>query len=142
MGRAKTYQGDGIVIHFETRRCIHAAECVSNLPGVFNIDSRPWIDATGGAVEEIEEVIRRCPSGALTYERSDGGPPEPAQENVSAITTVKDGPLYLRGPVDIVDHEGNTVSVQPRVALCRCGASKNKPFCDNGHLAIGFSDAR
>ena len=140
MGRTKTYEGDGIVIHFESRRCIHAAECVSSLPGVFNIDTRPWIDATGGGAEEIAEVVQQCPSGALTYERTDGGSPEPVGGNVSSVTIVEDGPLYLHGPVEIVDHEGNTVSVQPRVALCRCGASQNKPFCDNGHLAIGFSD--
>lgn len=141
MGRTRSYPGDGIVIHFEARRCIHAAECVSHLPSVFDTESRPWIDASGDAAEQIAQVIQRCPSGALTYERTDGGPPESVPENLSEITIVKDGPLYLRGAVEIVDNDGRTLSVQPRVALCRCGASTNKPFCDNSHLAIGFSAA-
>ena len=96
----KGYAGDGIVIHFEARRCIHAAECVSHLPTVFDIDSRPWIDATGDTAEQIARVIRRCPSRALTYVRTDGGLPE------SVPTTVSE-----------------------------------KPYSDNSHLAIDFSDA-
>jgi uncharacterized Fe-S cluster protein YjdI len=141
MGRKKSYEGDGVVIHFEARRCIHAAECVSNLPAVFSVDRRPWISPGGAAAEEIARVVQRCPSGALTYERTDGGPAE-GIAGPTEITTAPDGPLYVRGAVEIADQNGRTVCLEPRVALCRCGASKNKPFCDNSHVAVGFSDSR
>ena len=137
MGKTKAYEGEGVVVHFEARRCIHAAACVGNLPAVFDSSRRPWIDPKAATAQAVADVVQMCPSGALTYERTDGGPAEavPVQH---AITVVKDGPLYIRGSVEVTDHEGNSVSVQPRMALCRCGASGNKPFCDNSHVAAGF----
>ena len=72
--------------------------------------------------------VRRC--------GTDGGPQEaPADPGISLAV---DGPLYVRGGVEIVDHEGRVVPTDARVALCRCGASKNKPFCDDSHYEIGF----
>jgi len=136
MGTKKEYAGDGIVIGFEARRCIHAAECVRNLPAVFNSEKRPWIDAGGATADEIVAVVERCPSGALTYERSDGGPREVATTRPT-IRVGKDGPLFVRGSA-VVDHEGNPLADGARVALCRCGASNNKPFCDNSHKTIEF----
>ena len=49
-----------------------------------------------------------------------------------------DGPIYVRGRVEIVDHEGRVGTTDARVALCRCGASKNKLFPDDSHYEIGF----
>jgi len=141
MGRKKAYEADGIVVHFEARRCIHAGECAGGLPAVFDITKSPWIDPHGASAAEIAEVVQRCPSGALTYERLDGGPPEPTSELPTTVATVRDGPLHVRGHVEITDHTGATVSADPRVALCRCGASQNKPFCDNSHKAVGFTDS-
>lgn len=135
----RAYEGDGVTIHFDARRCIHAAECVHGLPAVFDADSRPWITPAGASVEEIVSVVERCPSGALTYVRSDGGPPE-AVPSDPRIGMVKDGPLHVRGSLDLCDAEGRALDSGPRVALCRCGASKNKPFCDNSHIEAGFAD--
>lgn len=142
MATTKAYESDGVVIHFEARRCIHAAECVRGLPGVFDADRRPWIDATAGTVEDIVRTVELCPSGALTYERRDGGPAEVVPAGPPRIRTVPDGPLHVHGACHVSDHAGNAVPTGPRMALCRCGASKNKPFCDNSHLAIDFTDAR
>lgn len=141
MGRTKSYEGDGIAVLFEARRCIHAGECVSHLPGVFNPDSRPWIDAGGAAADDIARVVEQCPSGALTYERTDGRAGEAIPSGAPVVVTVVDGPLYVRGAIEVVDFEGRVVTGGPRVALCRCGASKNKPYCDNSHTEAGFSDA-
>ena len=141
MGRTKSYDGEGITVRFEARRCIHAAKCVGHLPGVFNVDKRPWIDARGASVDEIVRVVEMCPSGALTYERSDGGPPEAIPDGPPRVATAADGPLYVRGAIEVVDHEGRAITVGPRVALCRCGASKNKPYCDNSHVEAGFTAA-
>lgn len=136
----RAYERDGITIHFEARRCIHAAECVQGLPTVFDADARPWITPAGGSVEEIAAVVERCPSGALTYVRSDGGPQEavPAERS---IRVVRDGPLHVRGALELGAADGAPIRCGPRAALCRCGASKNKPFCDNSHLESGFTDA-
>lgn len=135
----RAYEGEGVTIHFDARLCIHAARCVHGLPSVFDADARPWITPDGAGVDEIVAVVERCPSGALTYTRSDGGPAEAMPEE-REITLVRDGPLYVRGAIDLCDADGETISAGPRVALCRCGASKNKPFCDNSHIEAGFSD--
>ena len=54
----------------------------------------------------------------------------------------KNGPLIVDGPVDLFDTDGNQITLdKPRIALCRCGASSNKPFCDGTHSKIGFQAA-
>jgi CDGSH-type Zn-finger protein len=85
-------------------------------------------------------TIESCPTGALHYRRLDDGP----QEQPPAETTVEprpNGPLFVRGSVRIVDPDGHLIREDTRVALCRCGASENKPFCDGSHLLIGFTTA-
>ena len=139
MAKTKAYEGNGVVIHFEPARCIHAAECVHGLPEVFDADRRPWILPGDAAADAIAQVIERCPSGALTYARTDGGPEESLEECEPQVSVVKDGPLYVQGHMVVVDHEGTEIEVGPRVALCRCGQSKNKPFCDNTHIEAGFT---
>ena len=56
----------------------------------------------------------------------------------------KNGPLVIEGPVTLVDHQGNAFTLptdKPAVALCRCGQSANKPFCDGAHRGSGFTAA-
>jgi CDGSH-type Zn-finger protein len=84
--------------------------------------------------------VRRCPTGALQYARHDGGAPEPVPDRNLAIVS-RSGPNFLRGDLRLVDDEGRELVRETRMALCRCGASKNKPFCDNSHWEIGFRDA-
>jgi len=58
------------------------------------------------------------------------------------IRPSKNGPYIVEGPVQIFDSEGNEITIdKPRLALCRCGASSNKPFCDGTHSQIGFQAA-
>lgn len=139
MGRTKQYRGDGIVVSFEPARCIHAARCVNGLPSVFDPERRPWIDPTQAEADAVAESVRKCPTGALTYLRTDGGPAE--QPDTPSIHAVRDGPLYVRGPIRIEDHEGNLFWSGNRAALCRCGASAIKPFCDGAHEDVGFTTA-
>ena len=135
----KTYEADEIVIRFDTKRCIHAAECVHGLPAVFDADRRPWIVPDAATASEIVDVVHRCPSGALTYERRDGGQDE-AVPSEARIATIPNGPLHVQGSCTVTDHEGTPVQIGPRATLCRCGASRNKPFCDNSHIEAGFRD--
>jgi len=132
----KTYRGDAIEVSFDLDLCTHIGECLRRSPDVFQLRRRPWIVPDAASADEIANVVERCPSGALQYRRLDGGPqergPEPAQ-----LVPIRNGPLLVRGRVDVT-HENGTVETLPRAALCRCGESANKPFCDNTHLRTGF----
>lgn len=136
----KTYFGEAIDVSFDTARCIHAAECVRGLPAVFDTAKRPWIQPDGGTAEAIVAVVERCPSGALHYVRKDDGAGEQPQPN-NTVTVRADGPLYVRGDMVLHTADGEISLCDTRMALCRCGQSKNKPFCDNSHREAGFSDA-
>ena len=139
-GEPKRYTSDAIDVTFDTQRCIHAAECVRGLPAVFDTSQRPWIQPANAGADAIVATVERCPSGALHYERKDGGAVEiPDQRNV--MTVCADGPLHVRGDVTITTAGGEITATDMRMALCRCGQSQNKPFCDNSHKAAGFSDA-
>jgi len=138
MSKLKEYRSDKVIVTFEPRRCIHAEECIHGLPGVFEKDRRPWIDPGEGDPDEIARVVSKCPTGALYYRRLDGGPPEEVPGENTAHPA-PDGPLYVSGDLLIRGAEGE--SVETRAALCRCGASANKPYCDNSHLDSGFTDA-
>ena len=133
------YQGDRITISYELKRCIHAGECVRGLPAVFDRGRRRWVEANEASPGEISEVIERCPSGALHYSWPDGGQVEAAPE-ISSVIPIKNGPLYMRGDLRIRTEDGETFR-ETRAALCRCGESENKPFCDNSHLKINFRAA-
>jgi CDGSH-type Zn-finger protein/uncharacterized Fe-S cluster protein YjdI len=132
----KAYRSEKTSVSFDLQRCIHARECVRGLPEVFNTEKRPWIQPDRAEPDAITTVVLRCPSGALQFEREDGVRETPPEENVIAIA--ENGPLYARGGIEIKSPEGDTPFRETRVALCRCGASQNKPFCDNTHKEIGF----
>lgn len=132
----RAYSAEGITVTFEAGRCIHAAECVRGLPEVFDVRKRPWVRPNNSDPETVARVVLRCPSGALRFERADGGGETAPAENTVAL--VADGPLYARGDLEIKTPEGETLYRETRAALCRCGASRNKPFCDNTHREAGF----
>lgn len=140
MAKLRAYEGEAIRVLFDAKRCIHAAECVHGQPAVFNAENKPWILPDQGDADDIAKVVSACPTGALSFERKDGGPAEErASENTAAI--VADGPIFLRGDIQVVDKDQNVVAEGGRLALCRCGASKIKPFCDNSHVEAEFKAA-
>jgi len=63
----------------------------------------------------------------------------PVRNGPLALTPLKDGPLQARGPLEIVSGTGRTINKVNEAFLCRCGASKNKPYCDGSHKAMGFT---
>jgi CDGSH-type Zn-finger protein/uncharacterized Fe-S cluster protein YjdI len=136
--KVREYDAEGITVTYDVKRCIHAEECVRGLGRVFDPSRRVWVDPTQANADEIAAVIRRCPTGALHFHRKDGGSAEPTPvQNEVRIT--RDGPLYLRGDLEI--HTPTGVLKDTRASLCRCGASRNKPFCDKSHVNIAFPDA-
>lgn len=111
------------------------------LPQVFDTAKKPWIEPSHSSADTIAQVIHRCPSGALRYERLDGGADEPIPNEVTG-TFSENGPLYLQGNLRLEDADGKIIFEGTRVALCRCGASSNKPFCDRSHQDVNFQAAR
>jgi CDGSH-type Zn-finger protein/uncharacterized Fe-S cluster protein YjdI len=133
-----TYPGQAIDVHWDERLCIHIGEC-GNAKGDLFVGSRePWCLPDLTAKAEVREICERCPSGALTYADKEGNTELPAAENTIQVTYR--GPLYATGDLAIEGVAGDMPGVRFRAALCRCGASKNKPFCDNSHLKSGFDD--
>jgi uncharacterized Fe-S cluster protein YjdI len=129
----KAYPAKDIIVHYNAKLCIHAAECVRGLPGVFDTSKKPWIDPSQGNADEIARVIQRCPSGALHYERLEGSAAETPSE--PQVLLIQDGPMYVQGELKLNNEQGTLLFEGTRVALCRCGQSKNKPFCDRSHLS-------
>jgi CDGSH-type Zn-finger protein/uncharacterized Fe-S cluster protein YjdI len=138
-GKIHEYQAEAITVRYDVKRCIHAEECVKRLSAVFNPKQRLWIQPANASADQIAETVSHCPTGALHYERNDGGAPE-ATPTTNTIHIDPDGALYLRGDIEIIRADGATIIQEVRVALCRCGASENKPFCDNTHQKTGFQD--
>lgn len=136
--RLQTYATDEITVSFDPTRCIHAAECIRSAPGVFDSRRKRWIRPELGTTDEIVTAVHRCPTGALVYTLPNGRTEEPAPE--ATIHASRHGPLYLRGAITIEREDGSVVAETLRVALCRCGATKNEPFCDGSHRAAGFRD--
>ena len=132
----REYRSEQIVVYWEPGLCVHAAECLRGLPQVFNARLRPWVSVNAASAGEIAAVVAHCPTSALRFERLDGGPQE-QPDDLTLIAAQPDGPLYVRGRIEIVDQDGSR-RVVTRAALCRCGLSKNKPFCDNTHIESGF----
>ena len=133
------YRGQSIRVTYDAKRCIHAAECVRGLPDVFDPGAKPWVAPDAADAGEVAEVVMRCPTGALQLERLDGeAAPSAGDENT--VTVEADGPLYLRGDVEVVAGDRTVVLRDTRVALCRCGASGNKPYCDGSHSKARFRD--
>ncbi|MYH48095.1 MAG: hypothetical protein F4151_00830 [Gammaproteobacteria bacterium] len=133
------YSGEKAAVSYDVRRCIHAAACVHGLPDVFDPSRKPWIDPDRAEAEQLLQVIMRCPTGALHLERSDGEHAEPTPERNTAIVE-RNGPVYLRGDLEIVTGQGEVLLKDTRIALCRCGASENKPFCDGSHVRVEFTE--
>lgn len=138
--RRVDYRGAGITIHDDRGLCAHAGACTDGLAAVFKYGSEPWIDASGADAASIVEVVRRCPSGALSYTLD--RPEPPRAPDPPSITATANGPYAVLGGIELVDAATGQGTRAARYTLCRCGGSKNKPFCDGSHWRIGFSDAQ
>lgn len=139
-GKVRTYTSDDVDVQYSLKRCIHAAECVKRLGSVFDTAKKPWIQPAEASADDVAATIPHCPTGALHYTRKDGGADE-ATPTENTMHIEADGPIYLRGDATIVNSAGDAILHDTRMALCRCGASKNKPLCDLSHLAAGFKAA-
>ncbi len=130
----ETVRGAKLELDFDAKRCIHSRFCVTWAPQVFlaNVQGS-WIHPDAMEVERLVEVAHACPSGAIRYRRLDGGADEAAPP-VNLMSVREAGPYAFRAQLQIDGAPGGF-----RATLCRCGASKNKPYCDGSHHQVGFS---
>jgi CDGSH-type Zn-finger protein len=137
--RTESFAGKEITIHDNRAVCSHIGHCILKLPEVFRKGEKPWIDPNAADPEDIAEVIRTCPSGALSYSTKNtlhkDYPHEPE------LFMVKNGPYHAIGGIELEDEEADSKpETMDHYALCRCGKSKNKPFCDGTHIDTEFKD--
>ncbi len=134
-----TYEGKDADVSWDGRLCIHIQECGRAKGELFVGGRKPWCQPDQVDVEEVVAVVERCPTGAITFSVKDGSVEETADEKNTAVVT-NNGPLHVRGDLDIQDAPDDMPGTKYRASLCRCGHSNNKPFCDNSHDDAGFVD--
>lgn len=139
------YTNNEVTVVWKPKECIHSTLCWKGLIEVFNPKERPWVKIDGATTEKIIEQVRQCPSGALsyylnaevtTYEPGDKVVAESAQ--IMKVEVTPNGPYLIKTECLIVHSDGREETKMGTVALCRCGASNNKPYCDGRHRKVGF----
>jgi uncharacterized Fe-S cluster protein YjdI len=135
----RDYAAPGIVVHWAAERCIHTGRCIAAAPGVFDPKRRPWVDLSQADADAIARAVERCPTGALSYTRTDGAAAEPVPDLVT-IRVGRDGPLALHGRARVAGERVGAIdgdrTATGRFALCRCGRTQHPPFCDNSHQTL------
>ncbi|MGB6600108.1 MAG: ferritin-like domain-containing protein [Candidatus Cybelea sp.] len=136
--RLDRYEAEAIVVLDNRGTCCHFGNCTDHLPSVFHSKGEPFVTPQGASPETIVEIVRACPSGALGYVKDgvayEGEPREPE------IYVAENASYYVRGSIELEGEPLNKGASREHYALCRCGHSKNKPFCDGTHWWIGFKD--
>ena len=122
------YSGNDVTIYDNRGVCSHAAFCTDHLPRVWRSGVEPWIDASAEPAEDVVRVVRMCPSGALSYTQH--GDRQTEFHDTPEIQITRNGPYRVRGGVVLEGVEYGQGASREHYALCRCGHSRNKPFCD------------
>jgi len=135
----QNYKKGELRISYDPNTCTHSANCINGYPEIFNIEKRPWINLDEANKAKLNDAVKNCPSGALKIIDDTLKSENEGVENVQ-INVMSKGPLLVKGKFKITDHNGNVIETKDSVALCRCGASKNKPFCDGTHNKIDFNN--
>lgn len=133
------FEGSQIDVTWDGRLCIHVAECGRSTGDLFVGGRQPWCQPDRVDMQEVIDVVERCPTGALTYTRKEGGDTESPQQH-NTVTVSCNGPYFICGDLAIENAADDMPGVAFRAALCRCGQSNSKPFCDNSHEEAGFRD--
>ncbi|MEI7501311.1 MAG: (4Fe-4S)-binding protein, partial [Bacteroidota bacterium] len=141
----KEFTNGEITVFWQPELCIHSANCLIGLPEVFNSKKKPWINVHASNSKEIMKTIDTCPSRALLYLKSPkfitSKPRSTSKKKAkfARVQILKNGPALITGNFIVRDIRKKKIKIENEVAaICRCGGSKNKPFCDGSHLIIGF----
>ncbi len=147
----RDYTNGEITVFWKPDTCIHATICFMKLRKVFDPTKRPWVNMQGATTEEIISIVDQCPTDALTWKYNRDLTPTEKQETAAApageemvplpvteITLIENGPALIKGKFRMKNTSGQIIETAPQIALCRCGSSHNKPFCDGTHHQSGF----
>jgi uncharacterized Fe-S cluster protein YjdI len=143
----RDYTNGEITVYWRPKKCIHATTCYTQLVEVFNPRKRPWVDMSGASTEKIIEIVKKCPTDALTFQyNKDIGKEQVTEQSKEPvpptkpveIQVMKDGPIVVYGKIKLSEKEGKDFKTFSITSFCRCGASNNMPFCDGTHRKIGF----
>lgn len=137
--KINTYKGSDVDVRWDGRLCIHVGECGRSAGDLFVGGRDPWCQPDATTADDTVDVVKRCPTGALSYTPKDGSPAETAAPK-NTVVVANNGPYYVQGDLAVDGASDDMPGVAFRAALCRCGESKNKPFCDNTHEKVGFVD--
>lgn len=136
----KRYTNEELTVVWQPEKCIHSTQCWRSLIRVFDPRKRPWVNMAGAPSESIKATVEKCPSGALSYEEV-GGERRFDESDELVIEVTPNGPLILSGDCRIRMKDGSESTVAGKTALCRCGHSKSKPYCDGSHIETDFTDS-
>lgn len=144
----KTYTKGEVTVFWKPDLCIHSAKCFHSLPEVFNPKIRPWIQLDNSSTDKIIGTVKNCPSGALSFKynsessneakKLEEPKSEPLSNSTVRINVTPNGPLLVTGNAIIVNADGTETIKEGKFALCRCGQSTRKPFCDGTHKTLTF----
>ena len=140
----KEYSNGEITIVYQADLCIHSEVCSKGLASVFQPGTQPWIKIAAASKEEIMQQVQKCPTQALSFyvnipEKEEREEPI-ALESGLKVKVLSKGPLMVEGPITLVNTNGQREIKSGETYFCRCGTSKNKPFCDGSHNVIDFED--
>lgn len=147
----REYSNGEITVFWKPDACIHSTVCFIKLRKVFDPTKRPWINMQGATTQEIIKIVEQCPTDALTWKwnrnltsaEKEELNSEPIGEEVvptpvTEITIIENGPALIKGKFRMSKTSGEQIKTAGQIALCRCGSSHNKPFCDGTHQTSGF----
>ncbi len=154
----KNYTNGEITVYWKPTACIHATTCYRELIRVFNPRQRPWVNMDGAPTEKIIEIVRKCPTDALTYQWNDPSkksdkPYEGSGEASDVLSRERmagkpveirimdNGPYVVEGNFRVIGPDGKEMRRMQMTSFCRCGASESKPFCDGSHRIENFTSS-
>lgn len=138
--KGESYRGKTITIYDNRGICAHAGYCTDGLASVFRLKEEPWISPASASSDEIIATVQKCPSGALSYEVN--GIETRDRDGEPTIFIAPNGPYVVSGGPDLIDTTRGEYASSEHFTLCRCGESKNKPFCDGTHWHNNFLDEK
>jgi CDGSH-type Zn-finger protein/ferredoxin len=136
--RLDRYEGKDVTVLDNRGTCCHFGNCTDHLPSVFHEDGNTFVTPDGDTAEKIIDIVHACPSGALGFARN--GTTYTGETRDPEIYVAENASYYVRGGIELEGEPMNQGANREHYALCRCGQSKNKPFCDGTHWWIKFAD--
>lgn len=140
--KLQVYHTPEIAVTFDPNICIHSAVCIRGLPAVFDVSRADWVHPGAASADEVQALVARCPSGALQAVRAGHAPAQTAAAGGATVMLQSDGPLLIRGTLDLTLPTGVKERREGSVAVCRCGQTQNDPWCDGSHARSGFRSPR